>query len=498
MRRIYLNILRGLSVNWFGKVGVILSTSTFLTFIFLEILSFMGIYTNAYMGLITYLLFPSLFVFGLILIPIGWFKYLKITGKKTLEILIEKVGKEESAPRLFGSRVFLLLMGLSGINVIFMLGASARALHFMESSEFCGTACHGIMNPEYIAYQVSPHANVSCVSCHVGDGIQALIETKMSGARMMIKATLNTYSRPIPTPVHNLRPARETCEKCHWPDKFYGSRLKQIIRYDQNETNTPLYTTLNIKVDSYEKVRSGVHWHIEDQNEIRYASVDDKREDIKWVEVKQEDGSWKRYENRRLKYLQHEEDIVKTMDCVDCHNRPAHTFQDPAHAIDEALTKGLINSELPFIKREGLAALSMSYQSKSKGKEFIDRRLVGFYQENYPSADQTQISIASQVLQTIFDRNIHPQMGIEWGTYPNHIGHTTSPGCFRCHNENMVDGKGIQVSDDCTLCHSILANDELVPFKYLLPADTSDINFDMHRYLQDEFINSFRFKPVIQ
>ncbi len=496
MRRIYLNILKGLSVNWYGKVGVVLATSTFITFSFLEILSLVGIYTNAYMGLITYLLFPTLFFIGLVLIPIGWFSYQKSTGKTTRDLLVERVGEEESAPKLFGSRVFLMLLGLTGLNVIFMVGASTRALHFMESAEFCGSACHTVMSPEYVAYQASPHANVPCVSCHVGEGVGALIQTKLSGARMMIKASLNTYTRPIPTPVHDLRPARETCEKCHWPDKFYGSRFKQIVRYDQDESNTPRYTTLNIKIDSHEAIRTGVHWHIGEENEVRYASVDDKRKKILWVEVKKPDGSWKRFVNRRLKFKQAKDEIVRTMDCVDCHNRATHIYQDPGFAIDEAIAKGEIDSRIPFIKREGLAALRMGYKNKEEGREFIDQHLFGFYRDEYKNVSLKDMEQASRALQKIYTRNIHPGMGVEWGTYPNHIGHTESPGCFRCHNENMIDIDGKQVSDDCTLCHSILANDEDVPFKYLVPADSTQPNYDMHIYLQDEFINSFRYKNI--
>jgi nitrate/TMAO reductase-like tetraheme cytochrome c subunit len=484
MRHIYFNILRALSSNWIGKLGVVLTTSSFITFIFLEVLSSLGAYSNAFYGLISYLLLPAMFTIGLIFIPIGWIKYQKQCGKTTKELLYQTFNKTNTEPKFWGSKVFLLLLGLTLINVIFMIGSTTQTLHFMESSQFCGTACHSVMGPEYTVYQNSSHANVACVECHVGDGIESLIKTKMDGARMMVKAILNTYQRPIPTPVHNLRPARHTCEKCHWPEKHYGTKLKQFIHYNKDEFNTPSYTTLNIKIDAREH---GVHWHVNSDNMVRYESEDEQREKMLWVDVLQSDDSWKRFENKTISSGNTEHN-VREMDCIDCHNRATHVFENPDKAIDLLIYEGKINRKLPFIKREALSIITKKYHSINEAFRLIEKNLTRYYDHNHINISQNDLNQAISELQKLYNRNIHPEMNIGWEPYQNHLGHTNDSGCFRCHNNDMVDNNGAHIPTDCTLCHSILANDSDSPFQYILEVDSLDSDREMHQYLRDKFL----------
>jgi nitrate/TMAO reductase-like tetraheme cytochrome c subunit len=492
MKRIYINFLRGLSVNLYGKIGVILATSMFLSFIVLETLSFMGVYNNAYMGLITYLAFPSLFILGLILVVIGWKKFQKQQGRSTRELLIQRVGTGEARAKLMGSRVFLMFLGLSAVNVIFVVGASSRMLHFMDSSEFCGMACHSIMGPEYLAYQSSSHARVPCVECHVGHGISALIESKVAGTRQMIKASMNTYNRPVQTPVHNLRPSNETCEKCHWPEKYYGRTLKHIVHYEQNEKNTPLYTTLSLKVDAQAGIKTGIHWHISKDNEVRYASVDNQREQIIWIETKDKTGTTKRYQNKLLDASLQQQTENRLMDCVDCHNRATHHFQSAEDEIDQAIKQGQIDHNLPFIKREGLAVLNNNLTTKQQAFDFIETHITNFYSQKYSTVSMKRVDEAIRILQKIYNRNIHPEMKITWNTYVDHSGHKKSTGCFRCHSESLVDENGEHLANDCTMCHSILADSESDPFAYLNPLDPNEPEMKKHLYLQEEFKNSYQ------
>jgi len=494
----YSNFIKGISVNLTGRVGVVLTTSAFILFLFFEILRMAGVLTNAYVGLITYLLFPLMFVVGLILIPISWMSYKKNRGMTTSELLNERFDADDVKARGQGSKIFLTIIVFTGINIIFMTGASFRTLKFMDESRFCGTACHSVMGPEWATYQVSPHSRVNCVECHVGEGVDALISSKMSGLRQMVKATLNTYERPVPTPVHTLRPSKETCEKCHWPEKFYGSRLKVITRYESDERTTPKFVTLNMKIDSGKEAgKAGIHWHINSENEVRYASVEDQREDMLWVDVRQEDGTFKRYTNKKFVNRQDKDqwNHARTMDCVDCHNRATHIYEDPKHAIDDRISKGLVDRELPFVKREILAAIKTNYNDKDAALTGIQNHLYGFYRTNYDSMAGSwmeKIDQAVEAAQEIYSRNIHPGMKVEWGTYPNHIGHQRNGGCFRCHNENLVDDQGSAISFDCTLCHSILANGEDEAFKYLEEPSDKDPNFQMHHFLKDEFLKSAR------
>lgn len=495
MIRKYITFLKQLSRNTIGKIGVILSTSAFITFILLEIMQLAGIIHNAYIGLIIYLLFPSLFILGLILIPFGWHLRLKSTGKTSRELLSEVFVDEQGRHWFFGSPLLWTIGGLTLANVIFLSGVSFQALHFMDQSEFCGTACHTVMNPEYVVYQSSPHARVPCVDCHVGEGLGAMVDAKLNGVWQMVSAGFNLYQRPIPTPVHNLRPARETCEKCHWPEKFYGQRLKSIIHYAQNEKSTPGYTTLLLKVDAGKGAApAGIHWHIAAENEVRYASLTVQREEMLWVEVRQPDGNFKRYTNRKLIGGNHEPEEIRYMDCVDCHNRATHIYEQPSPAIDERLRSGQINKDLPFIKREALAALTGRHP-QAGASEKIEEKIKRFYRVRYPDIWQEKsesiIKSAGQ-LSKIYNRNIHPAMAITWGSYPDHIGHAGGGGCFRCHNQDLVDMDGHNISADCTMCHSILANESPTPFDYMNNHSPDGRDYLIREYLKSEFFHSIR------
>lgn len=490
----FMSFLRGLSTNWLGSLGVALTTTAFVLFVFVELLRLLGIVTSSYVGLITYLALPALFIVGLLMIPFAWRLVRRATGKSTRELLEERFEPSALEGRAFGSRLARLFLVLTVLNILFLGGGTARMLHFMEDPKFCGTACHSVMGPEWATYQASPHAHVRCVDCHVGEGAGALIDSKINGLWQMVSVTFDLYERPIPTPVRQLRPARETCEKCHWPDKFYGNRLVEHVRFAMDETNTPEYTTLSLKIGSGAGSRRGeIHWHIAETNAVRYASVADEREEILWVESLREDGTWRRYDNRKL-----DEDpgdvAPRTLDCVDCHNRATHIYEDPEQAVDERIAAGEIDRSLPYIKREALAALTADYRDEDAAMAGIRNRLTGFYRRDYRErfgryAEGIDAAVVS--LQAAYRRNVHHGMNVRWGAYPSHLGHEQGGGCFRCHNLDMVDEQGAAISYDCTLCHSILASGSAHPFQYLLPVvEKGDPDGKMHRYLQEEFLRS--------
>jgi len=491
----YINFIRGVSVNWVGRIGVILTTSSFISFIIIEFGRLTGLIVNSYIGLITFLVFPALFVFGLILIPISWYIFRKSKGKTTHELLNERFEPFELKTDIIGSSVFLTVLGLTLINILFVGGASFRMVHFMDSPQFCGTACHTVMNPEWTTYQVSPHARVQCIECHVGEGMTALFHSKLNGLWQIISVTFKLYEKPIPTPIHQLRPARETCEKCHWPEKFYGSRLKTIVHYGEDYHSTPLYTTLNLKIDAGEGyTRAGIHWHINEKNNVRYTSVDDKREQIIQVEVTQPDGTVKTFKNRDLTNTKNESKHIRTMDCVDCHNRATHIYELPENALDDRIHRRIISRELPYIKREALKTLTTEYPDSESAEKGFRIHLDGFYQRHYPElliSKMDQIDSIVETLKTIYDRNIHHGMNINWASYPSHIGHKAGSGCFRCHNSSLRDNEGNSISQDCTLCHSILADKENEPFEYIKSLDPDNPEYPMQEYLRKEFLNYF-------
>lgn len=492
----YLSFIRRASTTGLGKGGVILTTSSFIALVLLELARMLGLVTNAYVGLVTYLLFPFLFVVGLLLIPLGWYRLRKKTGLSTRRLLEERFGPDETRGSLTGSRLFRFITLLTVINVFFLVAISTQMLGFMDSSYFCGTACHSVMNPEWVTYQQSPHARVRCVQCHVGEGAEALIDSKLNGLWQIISVTFNLYERPIPTPVRQLRPARETCEKCHWPEKFYGSHLVTRYNYQNDDESSLLYTTLNLKIDAGKAgEKAGIHWHIGQENEVRYTSVGDRREMMLWVEARRPDGRYHRFYNRNATAHGIEDIVERSMDCVDCHNRATHIYEEPERAVDDRIKMGLLDLSLPYLKREALAAITSNYADSAAAYDGIGQSLRNFYMRNYPELSREKTAIidsAVMVLQDIYSRNIHKPMNIRWNTYASHIGHKGNTGCFRCHNPALVDSAGAAISYDCTLCHSILADNHKEPFQFLEPAETGDRDYQRHRYLKDEFLNSFK------
>jgi len=495
MKETYLKFIRGASGTGCSKFGVALVTSSLIVFLLFELFRIIGFITNSYVGLIAYLLLPGLFFVGLALIPIGWILWKRRTGRPLSELLNRRFDEKYLSVGVYCSGLIRTVSLLTLINIVIIGTIGIRMLHFMDQPSFCGTACHSVMNPEWVTYQQSPHARVRCVECHVGEGVDALIDSKLNGMWQMISITLNLYERPIPTPVRNLRPARETCEKCHWPDLFHGNRIRNFVNYGFDEASIPEYTTLLMKIGSGQKgLDIGSHWHIAENNKVRYASVDDEREEMIWIEALQADGSYTRYFNKKLnRDIEVKSSQVREMDCVDCHNRATHIYEESERAVDERFSMGKIDRSLPFVKRRSHGALINNYPNNATAMDAIDSHIRGYYRSEHPdilSTKSKEIDTAVQTVQDIYARNIHKRMNITWGSYRSHLGHTHGGGCFRCHNPYMVDDKDNSIPMECTQCHSILALGSDVPYKYLYPissADSVDADREMHKYLQREF-----------
>jgi hypothetical protein len=327
---------------------------------------------------------------------------------------------------------------------------------------FCGEVCHEVMEPEFVANQNGPHARVACVDCHIGPGAPWFVQSKLSGTRQVFAVSFNTFSRPIPSPVHNLRPARDTCEQCHWPAKFHGDVIRVRREYAADEANTETVTTLRVHVGGGDPTMgqvSGIHWHMALANKVEYIATDEKRQVIPWVRFTDRFGNVKEYVVEGVTQEQLAKGERRTMDCIDCHNRPSHPFSPSAdRAVDGAIGSNEIPRDLPFVRREGAEALKADYSSQQVAFDTIAGKIRSFYRENYPDlyAHRRQdVERAVNALQGLYRRNVFPSMKVGWGTYPNNIGHMDSPGCFRCHDESHKAKDGSVIGQDCETCHSI-------------------------------------------
>ena len=317
------------------------------------------------------------------------------------------------------------------------------------------------MEPEYTAYQNSTHAKVPCVECHVGSGTNYLVRSKATGIPLVIATVLDTYDRPIRSPVDDLRPARSTCEHCHWPEKFTQDRVRVYERYAPDEENTREVTVQVFNMGGGAKAQ-GVHWHI--ASDLWYLPLDEGRQEIGWAQVRGSNGKITEYVNPSRKAELTPERIEgdkRFFDCIDCHNRATHDFKSPNELLNSAMTVAEIDPGLPFIKREGLRVLDPSTQSLDEARAKADA-LESFYRESYPEAgsyDPQKLEEAIETLKRLTELTVFPHMGVTWQTHLDNLSHS---GCFRCHGV-LVPSEGQDESEpidaSCTLCHYELAPD---------------------------------------
>ena len=421
-----------LTDNWTSRIGLFLVLSAMVLWIFLTGASS----ANGYVGILQFVALPAAFFVGLFLVPLG----IRMQRRKDGTPWPEKI--ELTDPKV--QRSLLFLGGATLANLIIGGSLSYSAVHYMESTNFCGTACHSVMGPEFAAYQVGSHSRVKCVECHVGEGMGNAVRAKLNGTRQLALLIAGSYSRPIPSPPHRLQAAAETCEKCHSPGRDYGNKLWRHTRFDDDGSR--LDTALLMKLSTIHGAHKGIH----------YQAADDRRASIVRVTV-MKGGETREYATGASAKFE------RDMDCLDCHNRPAHQFENPERAVDQAMTSGRLPHALPLFRKAALDALQQNTFNGEAASAIIPGKLVAFYQKNRPdilTSNRTEIDRAGRILRTLYARNVFPEMGIQWGTYPKHIGHTDSPGCFRCHGDDLKTKTGQTISSDCETCHKVLGVDE--------------------------------------
>ena len=437
--------------NWLSLTGLVVVVGSVFSFFLLLLLDALAPFANPYVGILTYLVAPAFTVIGLSLGLLGAFlrhRQIRKTSGPLPPLRIDLTRPRDR--RLFGfflagSVVFLLISALG----------SYQTYHFTESVNFCGQACHGVMKPEYVTYLNGPHARVACAECHIGKGANWYVRSKLSGTYQVYATLANKYPRPIPTPVKNLRPAQETCEECHWPKKFVGNLEHTFTSFLGDETNTPFTVRMLMKVggaDPTHGPEGGIHWHMNVRNKIEYLATDEARQKIPWVRMIDAQGVITEFRAARFTNTV-DEASVRQMDCMDCHNRPAHRYQTPNAAVNLAMALGKIDTSLPWIKTNALYALTRSYTNETQAVQGIATIL----SERYPG--DLRIRPVIDVVQQIYRNNFFPEMNASWKVYPDNIGHKDWPGCFRCHDglHKTADGKRSIKANDCNACHTILA-----------------------------------------
>jgi nitrate/TMAO reductase-like tetraheme cytochrome c subunit len=438
--------------------GVALVTLAGCSWLFLLPAHIRGHVDNPYIGLLVFIAIPVVFFVGLVLIPLG----IALT-KRRIALNLATLPNRSEAWRRAG--IFFGVMTL--VNIVIGSQVSYRAVDHMETVQFCGQSCH-VMKPEFTAHQMPPHSQLACVSCHVAPGASGWLHSKMSGTRQLAAVVFNSFPRPIVSAMESNRlvSSADTCEQCHAREKSIGPRLRVISKFKDDEANTRSETVLMMSVGGGRF--GGIHGaHLGPGVRIRYAASDNKRQTIPWIEYRNAETHITRtYLAGDAKPESVGSLATFDMQCVDCHNRAAHSFQLPEHAIDEAMARGEIPVGLPFVKKTAIELLKASYSSDDEATHRIPDGLAAYYQGKYPalaSKRTADIQAAGQALLAIYRHNVFPDLKVTWGTYSNNLGHVDDPGCFRCHDDSHATPDKKTITQDCSTCHQSLAVEETAP-----------------------------------
>jgi hypothetical protein len=443
--------------HWLSMLGLFLVITALVSWLVILPIQGRG-GPNPYIGIVVFVVVPILFVAGLLLVPLGIY-----LARRRIH---DSLGGEATIEPGVAWRRLGLFFGVTAlVNALVVSLVTYRAVHQMETVQFCGQTCH-VMTPQAMAHPVSAHARLACVECHVGEGARGWFESKAAGTRQLFEVAFDSYPRPVPSPLASGRlvPTRETCEHCHNPEQFAPARLRVISRFAEEEANTETQTVLTMMVGGSRY--GGIHGkHYGPGVEIRFAAADAQREKIPWVEYRNTNtGETRVYQTDAGASVSSAPKIL--MQCVDCHNRPAHTFSPPDRALDAAFAVGMLPTTLPYLKKTGMKALEATYASSEDAARRIPEAIEGYYKQSHPeiyASRAADVQSAARHVAQIYSRNVFPDLKVTWGTYRNDIGHEASPGCFRCHDEEHATSGGKTITMDCAACHEAIAVEEASP-----------------------------------
>lgn len=451
--------VRGMWRTPLGIFGVALTTISITLMIVGVIVDQFGILHNPYIGVITFMVLPGGMVTGLLLIPLA--AYLR--RRQYYKFGIERDHLQINLSNHRHRKVVIFFMALTVINICVLIVIGYEGYHFTDSPYFCGRVCHQVMEPEYTAYQRSPHVKVACVECHIGPGAEWFVQAKISGLRQVLAVVADTYSRPIPAPVEHLRPARDTCESCHWPEKFHGKKVKVFQHFSNDDQEQPEVTEIALHIGGHNPTTGdfeGIHWHVSKDVEVSYLAADNKRTRIPVVRVKRPDGSEEEFVSSSIEMPENTGELHwRVMDCIDCHNRPTHVYDMPDEVVDFGLLSNVINRNIEGIREDSLSVLNKEYTSREEAQSTMVDHLLNLQtlrDENRLAEYEADIRKAGEYLITGYLNNVWPAMNVTWGTYKGHLGHRFEDegyGCFRCHDEEHESKAGNTISQDCANCH---------------------------------------------
>lgn len=445
--------------NGMTLFGVTFAVVMLIVTVILIVIDVFSGFSHGYGGLITYIALPGMMFFGLFIALIGLMRARKraLRGELPDELPIIDLNVSKQRHMVVSFAVGgLVLMALSGFG-------SYKGYEYTESVQFCGTTCHNLMKPEYTAYQNSPHARVTCAGCHIGSGVDWYVKSKLSGSYQVYSTLFNKYERPIKTPIRNLRPAKETCEQCHWPKHFFAQKLRTHEYFLSDDTNTAYELGMLVKIGGGEGTSAqGIHAHMYLDSQVTYVAADRERQEIPYVEIKDKSGKVTIYRDKSIKFsdAQLKTGERRIVDCIDCHNRPTHIFHPGEFAVNAAMSAGSIDPTIPEIKMKATEVLDAKYNSTEEAVAKIATDIRAYYKASHAdflATGSAKLEAAIAGIQDIYKKNYFPEMRTDWRSHFDNLDHIHSNGCFRCHDDKHVSDDGKVISKNCQTCHTIVS-----------------------------------------
>ncbi len=452
-----------LSCTWktpLGIIGVSLTTISVTLIIIGLICHLTGLISDHYFFIFTFLFLPLMMLFGLALIPLAcYFRRKKWFKDSLININHLQINLADKQHR----KGIVLFLILSVINLTIITLVLYEGYRFTDSSYFCGVVCHEVMDPEYSAHQRSPHAKVPCVSCHIGTGSNWYVQANLSGIRQVKAIISGDFNRPITAPVEHLRPARETCESCHWPDKFHGKKIKEFVRFTNDNQTNPQIQEVALHIGGRNPVTDefeGIHWHVSRNITVEYQALNKKRTRIGKVRVTKSGGTTEEYSTSNETPDEGVTPEWRTMDCIDCHNRPTHIYDQLEQIINFGLFSKKITPGITGIREDSITLLKTEFTSRNEATERIIPNLLELitkrHGKDFVDENKKEIVRSGTFLLEAYLNNVWPKMKVSWGTYRQHLGHLYADegyGCFRCHDEEHKTKSGKLIKQDCDMCH---------------------------------------------
>lgn len=459
--------------NWLSLAGLIIVAGSLFAFLLLIAFDLTTGGANPYVGILSYIVAPFFFGLGAFLAILGWIWHWKKRADTAASLRFD-------LSKLRDRRIF---MGFVAAAICFMFVSSIGSYQtytYTSSNEFCGTVCHSVMEPQFVAYPEDAHSKISCVECHVGEGAAGAVKAKWHGIYKVYSLAFEKYPTPLRADPHYLPTVQESCLKCHENDQSLKDVAKTYHHFLSDDENTPFSVALRLKLGPDEtsaaKTR-GIHWHARPENKVEFTQSTEDADIVPWIRVTDASGTATEYafhpdEDDEMEGLPDLSLVTETqtMDCLDCHSRPAHAFPKPNDQVEFALRHGLVDSSLPELKYVVAGALNPVYDNRENAAKGIEDHMSHALRRE----DSTKVKTAIDAVQAMFAKSIFPEMKADWRAYPDQIGHKDVLGCFRCHDDKHIstDGSKTLSSSNCNTCHDVISQGIPGEMKFASQPDT--------------------------